>query len=396
METEPRPPVPEQDDQVVEDTSNSTVMTGESNLLREWIPESTDNANSNSESPTNNETTTGDSINDPTAPPPVVAPAIVLNETSEDSNATPSRGGVYPVATFVSNFVRTSVSTIQDHLGHASDDNDHVSSIRSEPALGGALVPPESLGDEFVLIDGDLVAIPSSHQQYHRRHHHEDTDNDVNDSGQNAASLQNQEEDQLRQYHSERPAEMCQPNKSRVKRSVRGLKKWINRKGRRNTKAQARDEFRQVRDSRGSQEEWEEDELSTTTPPQTSLEFSTSSGSQTRNRKEKWRNKKDKRNKRRNDSIERRLDSFGGSSSSLILPPQTSAAMPGPPSPPRRSESSASTATTLSQITTQPPPAAAAAASAGVARATTPSSLLGNRTHPDTCLLYTSPSPRDS
>ena len=90
METEPRPPVPEQDDQVVEDTSNSTVMTGESNLLREWIPESTDNANSNSESPTNNETTTGDSINDPTAPPPVVAPAIVLNETSEDSNATPS------------------------------------------------------------------------------------------------------------------------------------------------------------------------------------------------------------------------------------------------------------------------------------------------------------------
>jgi hypothetical protein len=48
---------------------------------------------------------------------PPVAPAIVLNETSEGS-ATSSAHRVYgyPVATFVSNFVRTSVNELRDHI----------------------------------------------------------------------------------------------------------------------------------------------------------------------------------------------------------------------------------------------------------------------------------------
>ena len=140
-----------------------TVIERGSTLLREW---ESNNATSTTAEPT---TSMG-------SPHPVVAPAVVLNEASGDSNTTPGRVGVYPVATFVSNLVRTSVNEIRSHIPTVAVNPNHhhhddAMSLRSEPVGSMDIlndrnpsVADSSMTDqEFVLIDGDLVAIPASH-----------------------------------------------------------------------------------------------------------------------------------------------------------------------------------------------------------------------------------------
>jgi len=103
-------------------------------------------------------------------PSPPVAPAIVLNETSGGSTGTP-QSNRYPVATFVSNLVRTSVNELRDHIGSqiyasAIPENEPglLSSSRSAPpartATTAGVQSLEEESSEFVLIDGDLVALP--------------------------------------------------------------------------------------------------------------------------------------------------------------------------------------------------------------------------------------------
>eukprot|EP00934_Nitzschia_sp_Nitz4_P002773 Nitzschia sp. Nitz4//scaffold259_size27336//21972//26726//NITZ4_008195-RA/size27336-processed-gene-0.0-mRNA-1//1//CDS//3329544516//2763//frame0 len=173
----------------------TAVMTSNSELLlREW----------NNAPATIPEDSTTDVSNTMMLFPPV-APAVVLNETSEGSSSSnAARVYSYPVATFVSNFVRSSVNELRDHVNnhiyaatavptteHDDDEHLHPNSMRavSEPVPIRPL--PESQGvlehhdhqdhadEELVLIDGDLIAIPAMHQAYHddeddddHHHHH--------------------------------------------------------------------------------------------------------------------------------------------------------------------------------------------------------------------------------
>jgi hypothetical protein len=266
---------------------------------------------------------------------PPVAPAIVLNETSEGS-ATSSAHRVYgyPVATFVSNFVRTSVNELRDHIltspiysvtavpedgedaGIATATEPHLS-MQSAPAsmvtpvpAAAAQAPPtssdratsaaaaaaaaqkprfmdESDDDgeaEYVLIDGDLVAIPAIHETYmddyeysvrgsgrqrsqRRRRRSRPNENNNNRAEQQEQQQQGEGQSQggvsdsqeLQQQRRQYPADgnegdddasedfirrnqmvhpdftqsapaSCRPNHSRMHRGVRKVKKWMKRK----------------------------------------------------------------------------------------------------------------------------------------------------------------------
>lgn len=232
-------------------SSPPTIMERGSRLLREWnvgvAPEAPEGGNLGS-------------------PPPVVAPAVVLNETSEDSSATPSRGGVYPVATFVSNLVRTSVNEIRSHIPMTTNENEAVddtsmsATIRSldivpddhtAPSLGGA-DSSMAADQEFVLVDGDLVAIPSHHgpSVSNNPYYHSQSESNIYPSGDDQTSYYTDSSfgdynHRFDSHYSRLESNSCRPHNSKMKRGVKGIKKWIKRKGRRSTKAHARDEFYQ-------------------------------------------------------------------------------------------------------------------------------------------------------
>eukprot|EP00980_Cylindrotheca_fusiformis_P029458 scaffold23479_cov143-Cylindrotheca_fusiformis.AAC.8 len=245
------------------ESSPPTIIERGHRLLREWHsgngPEESGGSNSNMSSP-----------------PPVVAPAVVLNETSEDSNTTPTRGGVYPVATFVSNLVRTSVNEIRSHIPITTSEDSAVvegsdlsATIRSLNAIrdnGSGSQPQQprrssmaDMGDqEYVLIDGDLVAIPSHHHhdpsslsEHNRRHHHTQSETNLHqyygyDDQQSILTDSSfgegysfRQDGQNRRFQNN----SCRQHNNKMKRGVKGIKKWIKRKGRRATKAHARDEL---------------------------------------------------------------------------------------------------------------------------------------------------------
>ena len=161
--------------------------------------------------------------------PPPVAPAVVLNETSDGSAQQQSRPSAspiysYPVATFVSNFVRQGVIEIRDHLGsHSLPGEEEALSIRSDapllaPTTTAAAATATAPGfptirdanlnicddesAEFVLIDGDLVSIPPP-----------------------PPNSREQEEIDL-QHELQRS--QCKAHKMR--KNVKGLRKWIKKK----------------------------------------------------------------------------------------------------------------------------------------------------------------------
>ena len=168
-------------------------------------------------------------------PHPPVAPAVVLNEVSTDVSADDDpRSGQdqpkvysYPVATFVSNLVRTTVDGVRDHLGShivasavpADAHAEGETSIRSAPAFATAPATAEATatarsldmldgGDvdesaEFVLIDGDLVALPAP-----------------------PPNAIEQEEMEFWRQHELRKCE----TRGRMRMGVKGIKKWIKKK----------------------------------------------------------------------------------------------------------------------------------------------------------------------
>ena len=174
-------------------------------------------------------------------PHPPVAPAVVLNEVSADVSSSDDPGSgqeqpkvySYPVATFVSNLVRTTVDGVRDHLGNshviasavpAEDHSGAETSIRSTPAFATApaataeaTATARSLdmidrvdadeSAEFVLIDGDLVALPAP-----------------------APNAIEQEEMEFWRQHELRKCE----TRGRMKKGVKGIfsssKKWIKKK----------------------------------------------------------------------------------------------------------------------------------------------------------------------
>lgn len=145
--------------------------------------------------------------NTPVAPAVVVAepaPSNPVEQPSPLSNVIDlAENHVYPVATFVRDFVRTSVDQIQDQINHHSanlnfDSRDHAEeqqsqqhsqqstsdeqatfplSVRSEADLANLMTathpPPHAVSArtvndmmneeaEFILVDGDLIALPPS------------------------------------------------------------------------------------------------------------------------------------------------------------------------------------------------------------------------------------------
>ena len=230
---------------ILSSTPTLRADTPPSPLLREW---------------NQNENNANDAI-----PTPPVAPAVVLNETSDSTNnsATQPKHYSYPVATFVSNFVRTSVSDLRDHIGS------HISattvppgelqtvSMRSDSELMNPLGRTASTAtatgpgfptirsvnldlddSEFVLVDGDLVAIPAP------------PPNDIE-----------------MDFQQEMQRANCRA--SRMRRGVKGLKKWIKKKkmiGRRSLKQQMQESQRQVEGRRTSgtslQQQLEEEDAS--------------------------------------------------------------------------------------------------------------------------------------
>mmetsp|Transcript_31511 Transcript_31511/g.47636 ORF Transcript_31511/g.47636 Transcript_31511/m.47636 type:complete len:1196 (-) Transcript_31511:735-4322(-) len=104
------------------------------------------------------------SVNPSTESVPV-APAVILSDESEND-----RFRYYPVATFVSNLVRSGIDSIAAYHDYAQQQcQQNNTSIRSEMVLAPeheTLRSVESEADiprldgEFVIIDGDLVALP--------------------------------------------------------------------------------------------------------------------------------------------------------------------------------------------------------------------------------------------
>jgi len=260
-----------------------------------------------------------------------VAPAVVLNErpTSSEHRASSGSRYNYPVATFVSNFVRTSVNEIRDqiyanaipasgtsHPHSASSERIRASaeapglhgdgaggdpmSTRSAPApmiatlsaatlentrsmnqlitmdsIDLASVPGDNGGHhgesramqmlhhdggepsaegndgadahsaEFLLIDGDLVAIPAANvtdnddEGYYSRHRYEQDENERGGEGLPPS---------------------CRPRTSRMRRGVKGIKKWIKKIKRKRDKhyqhqAQWHDELRQQQQQHQQQQQ---------------------------------------------------------------------------------------------------------------------------------------------
>ena len=148
---------------------------------------------------------------------PPVAPAVVLplrdNSSSNNNNNSDNNDGkpaaVYPVATFVTNLVRTGMGHIYARAEAIAEDATAavaVTSVRSEaPAMQSIrreLRDTQSEGDlflqnddEYVLIDGDIVAIPP----------------------------QDEEQD-------ERDFEARQSTKNRMRRSMKGFRKWMKKR----------------------------------------------------------------------------------------------------------------------------------------------------------------------
>lgn len=219
---------------------------------------------------------------------PPVAPAVVLNETSTGSNTTSQTTPrySYPVATFVSNLVRTSVSELRDHIiAVTAVPEDLISSTRSAPATARVQATSDERistprrqasperqrflssdqednetalhesGTEYVLIDGDLVAIPAIHEQYmddydarpgrqqrqerrqqrrqvqrqQRRQSHEDrneTERDKDDDTSGDLLVRNP----MPNYTQSLNDASCRPSHSRVHRGMRKVKKWIKKK----------------------------------------------------------------------------------------------------------------------------------------------------------------------
>jgi len=142
-----------------------------------------------------------------------VAPAVVLPEGSSETCEN-DRCRYYPVATFVSNLVRSGIDSIaayHDYTQQQQSQENHPS-IRSE-----IVVAPEhetlrsveseadipTLNDEFVIIDGDLVALPPLPPN---------------------AEEQNEMEDQSRR------AQRQERRAKRMKSRVKGVKKWIRKR----------------------------------------------------------------------------------------------------------------------------------------------------------------------
>jgi hypothetical protein len=179
---------------------------------------------------------------------PPVAPAVVLNEVSDSSsnNTLTPKVYSYPVATFVSNFVRTQVNELRDHLGshiyavgvpegenssqllHTRSES-HLIPASSEAAAAAAAAIPhreystmrnlnflnnnydndddnennEDASTEFVLVDGDLVEIPSPPPN----------------------TLEQEEMEFMRQESRA----SCRSSR-KMGKGMRGLKKWMKRK----------------------------------------------------------------------------------------------------------------------------------------------------------------------
>ncbi len=180
-------------------------------LLREWTP----------------------TTNEDTMPP--VAPAVVLNETSEGSNYTP-RVYSYPVATFVSNFVRTSVNELRDHISiYAATVEEPEGTVRTEPP---SEVPRERLmseedgNAEYVLIDGDLVAIPAIHERYMDEYDHARRRPLRRRRSRPSSSpeLEENEDFEPSRTSLSESSIRCRSNPSRMHRGMRKVKKWIKRK----------------------------------------------------------------------------------------------------------------------------------------------------------------------
>ena len=238
---------------------------------------------------------------------PPVAPAVVLNETSGSSqtSAQQSRAYGYPVATYVSNFVRTSVNEIRDHFEHvlAIPEENVVSSVRSEPALV-ATAPAAAAassnrvmdtmrsldaldsGDDQIeptfLIDGEMVILEQPdhqprrhrHRRYHQNYHDnhqspmhdsDDTHDDLRSAASSSYAASSQDQSYSSQYHhhqsemehfyNQQDRSSCH-RPSRMKRGVKGLKKWVGKGkkmiGKRVSKQQVREQMKKENSERSA------------------------------------------------------------------------------------------------------------------------------------------------
>jgi hypothetical protein len=212
---------------------------------------------------------------------PVVATAhsaVVLNEcmtsanvggsvSERDTQCTPSASSnkvfSYPVATFVSNFVRSTVDEIRDHVhsqiyasavvpesstgGNSPNGNEtsrrllsRMENESSSPATATVrslnLLQEDNNNDdtacfnssEFVLIDGDLVAIPSHISNAMEQEEMDYWASQQVQNGDGRSRGHSYEEEYYDSSSFQNHRKNCQS--SRMRKGVRGLKKWIKKK----------------------------------------------------------------------------------------------------------------------------------------------------------------------